>query len=63
MKTKEKEPCRNRGLQMTGKKQITLRLPDELYEALRAEAKRLGLDLKSLIVVILWRHFRSVFQG
>ena len=45
------------------KKQITLRLPEELHEKLTQKAKRQGLDLKSLIVVILWRHFQNVSRG
>ncbi|ERT59660.1 MULTISPECIES: ribbon-helix-helix protein, CopG family [Megasphaera] len=50
MEDKEKEPCGNR-VRMTGKKQITLRLPDELYEALRAEAKKTGISVNELILI------------
>ena len=35
-------------------KQITLRLPQELHEALKKEARDRGLDMKSLIIVYLW---------
>lgn len=39
------------------RKQITLRLPYELYELVKKEAERLGLDIKSLITVYLWSRF------
>ena len=35
------------------RKATTLRLPDELHVRLKQEATRLGLDVKSLIVVVL----------
>ena len=44
------------------RKATTLRLPDALHERLKQEAARLGLDVKSLIVVVLWMHFQNTFQ-
>lgn len=44
------------------RKAMTLRLPDELHVQLKQEAARLGLDVKSLIVVVLWMHFQNTFQ-
>ena len=44
------------------RKATTLRLPDELHVRLKQEATRLGLDVKSLIVVVLWMHFQNTFQ-
>lgn len=38
---------------------LTLRLPRGLYEELKEEADRLGLDLKSLIVLILLAYISS----
>ena len=38
---------------------LTLRLPRELYEELKEEAERLGLDLQGIITVSLWGHFES----
>lgn len=38
---------------------LTLRLPRELYEDLKDEAERLGLDVKSLIVVVLLAYVSS----
>lgn len=49
MEDKEKEPCGNR-VQMAGKKQITLRLPDELYEALREEASQKGIAINEEMI-------------
>ena len=36
---------------MEERKQITLRLPDKVYEALRAEAKEKGLTVNDLILL------------
>ena len=36
---------------------LTLRLPRELYEELKEEAERLGLDLQGIITVFLWGRF------
>ena len=43
--------------------QMTLRLPEKLHEKLKEEAKRRGLGLKSIIVMILWKHFENAAQG
>ena len=37
------------------RKQITLRLPDELYQKLQQEAERKGISTNSLLVNILWK--------
>ena len=34
-------------------KQITLRLPDELYEEVKREANELGISMKDLILLII----------
>lgn len=34
-------------------KQLTLRLPDELYKQVRREAEQLGISMKDLILLIL----------
>ena len=39
---------------MREQENITLRLPRELYEKLQAEAERLGLDMRSVIIYQLW---------
>lgn len=38
-------------------KQITLRLPDELHEALRVVSDELSISLSDLITISLWRYF------
>lgn len=35
-------------------KQITLRLPEKLYQMLKARAKERGVSLNGLIVSVLW---------
>lgn len=34
-------------------KQLTLRLPDDLYEQIRREAEQLGISMKDLILLVL----------
>ena len=41
-----------RGEEMT-KKQITLRLPDEVYGALRDEAEKIGLNITAMILLAI----------
>lgn len=36
--------------------QTTLRLPGELYEALRGEAKRRGMTMNAYLVSVLWKN-------
>lgn len=55
----KEKPLRGQG----ARKATTMRLPDELHARLKQEAARLGLDVKSLIVVILWARFQNAFQG
>ena len=50
-------------LRQGARKATTMRLPDELHERLKQDAARLGLDMKSLIVVVLWVRFQNAFQG
>ena len=38
-----------------GKKQITLRIPDEVYEALKKEAERMGISVNNLVLRALWK--------
>lgn len=42
-----------------GRKQTTLRLPEDLYGKVKQESERKGYDIKSLIVIALWRYFNS----
>lgn len=42
------------------KKQITLRLPDEVYGALREIGKDMGLTLQSLVIIALQRRFNRL---
>ena len=55
----EEKPLHGAG----ARKATTLRLPNELHERLKQDAARLGLDMKSLIVVVLWARFQNAFQG
>lgn len=55
----KEKPLRGQGV----RKATTMRLPDELHARLKQETARLGLDVKSLIVVILWARFQNAFQG
>lgn len=43
-------------------KQLTLRLPDELYEQVRREAERKAMPISDLVNIILYSHYRSVEQ-
>lgn len=43
-------------------KQITLRLPDELYEAVKREAKRKAMPISDLINIILYFYYQNVGQ-
>lgn len=43
-------------------KQLTLRLPDELYEQIRREAERKAMPISDLVNIILYSHYRSVEQ-
>lgn len=36
--------------------QTTLRLPDELYEVLRVEAKRRGMTMNAYLISVLWKN-------
>lgn len=42
---------------MNERKQITLRLPSDLYERLRAEAERKGMQINEVINIILYDHY------
>lgn len=36
---------------MNDRKQITLRIPDEVYEALKDSGEQIGLNIKSMILL------------
>lgn len=41
------------------KKQVTLRMPMELYKALEIISSQTGLTITSLLLVAIWRHILS----
>lgn len=41
------------------KKQISLRIPDEIHEALKKEAERMGISVNNLVLRALWRTKRQ----
>lgn len=43
-------------------KQITLRLPEELYELIKQEAERKSIPIADLINIILYPYYRNVAQ-
>ena len=46
--------CSGKGEEMD-KKQITLRIPDEIHEALKKEAEREGISVNNLVLRALWK--------
>lgn len=43
---------------MEDKKEITLRLPDDVYRALETKSKEFGLTLNAVIITVLLNYFR-----
>lgn len=44
------------------KKQITLRIPDELYKALSEEAIKRGIPVMDMLNIILYQYFQNSVQ-
>lgn len=42
------------------RKQITLRVPEEVYEALKKISDELDIRLQALIVIALWKSFKRL---
>ena len=54
---------RKNNMNMTKKKkQLTLRLPDEVYGQLQQESERKHITITELINIILYFHFENVAQ-
>lgn len=45
---------------MESRKQITLRLPEEVYEALKRMSDELDLGIQHLIIIALWKSFNRL---
>lgn len=42
------------------RKQITLRVPEDVYEALKKISDKLDIRLQALIVIALWKSFKRL---
>lgn len=44
------------------KKDIMINMQSALHAKLKAEAERRGMDIKSIIIIALWKYFGLRFQ-